>query len=74
MEEALFKKMDTMLESVLAEVTDPDMAFKIRTARQLLVVVEEHYAAGQDAIKEADIDDETLESLRQLGYLNPDET
>ena len=70
MKEDLFEHVDTMLESVQEDVTDSDLVFKIRTARQSLVVIEEQYAAGQKALETADIDDGTLESLRQLGYLD----
>ena len=74
METDLFDHIDTMLETVQDEVADPDLAFKLRTARQTLVVIEEQYTAGQKALKEAEIDEETLESLRQLGYLNSEQT
>jgi hypothetical protein len=70
MEEDLFEHIDTMLESVQEEVTDSDLTFKIRTARQSLVAIEEQYTAGQEALEKADINDGTLESLRQLGYLD----
>jgi len=32
--------------------------------------MEEHYIAGQQAIERADVDEETIESLRELGYLD----
>ncbi|QAU13387.1 hypothetical protein EKH57_12050 [Halorubrum sp. BOL3-1] len=70
MEEDLFEHIDTMLESVQEEMTDSGLTFKIRTARQSLVAIEEQYTAGQEALEKADIDDETLESLHQLGYLD----
>ena len=70
MKENLFEHIDTMLESVQEDMTDSELAFKIRTARQSLVVIEEQYVAGQEALEKADIDDETLESLRQLGYID----
>lgn len=70
MKKNLFEHIDTMLENVQEDVTDSDLAFKIRTARQSLVIIEEQYAAGQEALEETDIDDGTLESLRQLGYLD----
>lgn len=69
MEEDLFKHIDAMLQDVQEEVTDTEVAFKVRTARQLLVPLEEQYTAGQAALEQADIDDETLDSLRQLGYI-----
>lgn len=70
MEDELFDYVDSMLESVQAEVDDPDLAFKLRTARQSLVGLEEQYREGQQALEQLDIDDETLDSLRELGYLD----
>lgn len=70
MEEDFFEHIDTMLKGVQEEVTDPELTFKLRTARQALVTLEEQYTAGQEALERADVDEETLESLRQLGYLD----
>lgn len=70
MEEDLFEYIDTMLKSVQEAVTDSELKFKLRTARQSLFVLEDQYTAGQEALENTDIDEETLESLRQLGYLD----
>lgn len=69
MEEKLFNSIDEMLSSIQQEVTDEEVLFKIRTARQSLVVIKERYAAGQEAIRKGDIDDEILAALRELGYI-----
>jgi hypothetical protein len=65
-----FDHIDTMLKSVQEDVTESELTFKLRTARQLCDALKEQYTAGQEAIERADIDEETLESLRQLGYLD----
>jgi len=65
-----FEHIDTMLRSVQEDVTDPEVTFKLRTLRQLCDALKEQYTARQEALEEADIDEETLESLRQLGYLD----
>lgn len=65
-----YEHIDTMLKSVQEDVTDPELRFKLRTARQLCGMMKEHYVAGQKAIERADIDEKTLESLRELGYLD----
>lgn len=70
MEDELFNYIDSMLESVQDDVDDADLAFKLRTARQSLVGLEEQYREGQEALEQMDIDDETLDSLRELGYLD----
>ena len=65
-----YEHIDTILESIQEDVQDPELRFKLRTARQLCSVMEEHYIAGQQAIERADVDEETIESLRELGYLD----
>lgn len=65
-----FEHIDTMLKSVQEDVTEPELSFKLRTARQLCDALKEQYTAGQEAVEQADIDEETRESLRQLGYLD----
>ena len=62
--------IETMLASVQEEIDDPELSFKLRTARQLVILLEEQYEAGREALAEADLDRETLENLRELGYLD----
>jgi hypothetical protein len=59
-----------MLKCVQEEVADSDLRFKLRTARQSLAILEDQYRAGQEALEQADIEEETLDSLRELGYLD----
>jgi hypothetical protein len=59
-----------MLESVLKEATDPEITFKLRTALQLLVLIEEQQAGARSALAAADLDAELRENLRDLGYLD----
>lgn len=70
MGEPLAGEIDEMLESVQEEVDDADLAFKLRTARQLLVVYDERLRKYREALDETDLEEETLENLRQLGYLD----
>ncbi|OAQ51412.1 hypothetical protein HTG_17120 [Natrinema mahii] len=65
--------INTMLDSVQGELEDPDLRFKIRTARQLLLVIEEQHDIGRDALVDADLDDSTRKDLQQLGYLGRDD-
>jgi hypothetical protein len=69
MPQTAFETIDTMLESVQHELDDSDLRFKIRTTRQLLVLLEEQHEIGRDALEEATIDESTRENLRRLGYL-----
>ena len=60
---------DTMLASVQEEIEDDDLIFKLRTARQLIVACKDEHVKYQQALKSADIDDETKTRLEELGYL-----
>lgn len=68
MGETIFETVDTMLESVQDEVDDSEVSFKLRTARQLIVLLDQQHSAGQEVLKDADLDRETVENLRLLGY------
>ena len=59
-----------MLASVQQEVDDSELIFKLRTARQLVMVCEEDMDTLGEAVDEAELDDETKEKFRQLGYLD----
>lgn len=59
-----------LLDSALEDVDDPDVSFKIRSALQLLVLIEERTDEAKKTLEEADIDEKTRESLHELGYLD----
>jgi hypothetical protein len=59
-----------MLANVQDEVDDSELSFKLRTARQLLMVYDEQLREHREALAEDDIDEEALENLRELGYLD----
>lgn len=60
---------DTMLASVQEEIEDDDLTFKLRTARQLILACKDEQIEYQEAIKKAELDDETEARLEELGYL-----
>ncbi|MEF8778480.1 MAG: hypothetical protein V5A36_06175 [Natronomonas sp.] len=70
MTQPIAEKIDTMLATVQQEVDDSDLSFKLRTARQLLVVYDEQLQEHREALAEDDIDEDALENLRELGYLD----
>jgi hypothetical protein len=69
MGETVYNTLDTLLASVHEEVDDPELSYKLRTARQLTVVCEDQIEAYEETLEEADLDEETMEHLHQLGYL-----
>jgi hypothetical protein len=61
--------IDELLTGALDGVDDPKARYKIRTARQLILVVEDHTDALDEAMRTT-VDDETiLSTLRDLGYI-----
>ena len=70
MSEPLAEKIDTMLASVQEEVDDSDLSFKIRTARQMVMVYDDQLRQHGEALDETELDEDTLENIRQLGYLD----
>jgi hypothetical protein len=69
MGETLADKIDEMLAGVQSDVDDSELSFKLRTARQLLVAHDELLQEHRESLTESDLDEDALENLRQLGYL-----
>lgn len=59
-----------LLEAVLAELDDPELRYRQRTALQLLALIEVRAEATQVALEQADLDPEVLDRLQRLGYLD----
>ena len=58
-----------LLASVQDDVDDPALEFKLRTARQLNVACEEQFRTYHETLESVDLDADTEEMLRELGYL-----
>ncbi|MFC6875317.1 hypothetical protein [Halobellus marinus] len=69
MGETTYETIDTLVESVQEDVADPDLVFKLRTARQLLLLLQEREDAGRQVLDEVEIGADTRERLERLGYL-----
>lgn len=65
-----FEALCEILRSVQENVDDPETDYKLRTARQLVVLLDEQHTMGRKALEEAEIDAETRDRLRKLGYLD----
>jgi hypothetical protein len=61
--------VDALLASVQEEINDPDLIFKLRTARQLSLACKDEMDAFQQTLGNAEIDEETEARLQDLGYL-----
>ena len=61
--------IDELLEGALEDVEGPEARFKIRSARQLVIVAQNNSNTLDVAVRSA-VDDETiLSTLRDLGYI-----
>jgi len=69
MAETTLTTIDELLEGVFSEVDDPDVRYKLRSARQLVQVVQQRHDMLDDAIENAVDDEAILSSLNDLGYL-----
>jgi hypothetical protein len=63
------KHVKVLVESVLAETNDKDHQFRLRTALQLLELIEEQQDAADKALADCEMDEQTRQNLRKLGYL-----
>lgn len=60
----------TLLENAVAETDDPEIRFKLRTALQLLAVIDREHAMASEALASAEIDPDVRDDLRELGYMD----
>ena len=70
MAETVVDTTRALLDGVLAETDDAEVHFKLRTALQLLDVVEVQHEAAREALAHADLDEAIRADLRELGYLD----
>lgn len=61
--------VDTLLASVQEDIEDPDLTFKLRTARQLNLACKDEMDAFKQTVENAELDEETEARLQELGYI-----
>ncbi|UWG48325.1 Uncharacterized protein HSRCO_2051 [Halanaeroarchaeum sp. HSR-CO] len=61
--------IDDLLEASIAETGDTEVHYKLRSARQLLSVVEDRRESLDELVEESVEDEALLDNLRDLGYL-----
>jgi hypothetical protein len=69
MTSATIETLQTMLETELELAEDEERRFRLRTALQLLVAIDEEDHHLRVALENAKFDDTVEENLRELGYL-----
>ena len=70
MSETTTDTIRAILQSVVDEVDDSEFGFKLRSALQLLDVIEEQHEGARETLEDAELEDEVRENLRELGYLD----
>jgi len=69
MAETTLNTIDELLEGAFDDVNDPDVRYKLRSARQLLQVVQQRHETLDEAIDDAISDEQIMSNLRDLGYI-----
>jgi hypothetical protein len=69
MTETTIGTVRTLLKGAIAETDDPEVHFKLRTALQLLAVIDRQQEVASEALEHAEIEADVRENLRELGYL-----
>ena len=70
MEQTLAEDIDQMLTSVQEQLDDPELTYKLRTARQLVMVYDGVLREHGKSLDQGDLDPEALENLQRLGYID----
>jgi len=69
MGETTLETIDELLKGSIEETDDADISYKLRSARQLIDVVRMRHEEVDETIEEVQLDEEILENLRELGYV-----
>lgn len=70
MAETTLDTIDELLDGALDDVDDPDVRYKLRSARQLPRVVQQRHDTLDEAIDDAVVDESIMSDLRDLGYID----
>ncbi|AKH96793.1 hypothetical protein [Halanaeroarchaeum sulfurireducens] len=73
MERSTLETIDSLIEQSVDLTENSEVRFKLRTARQLISVIEEEQETLDETVdklvEDSDIDEEVYETLRELGYV-----
>jgi hypothetical protein len=70
MAETTLGTIDELLEGAFDDVDDPDVRYKLRSARQLVQVLQQRQDSLDEAVHDAIDDKEIMSNLRDLGYID----
>jgi DNA-directed RNA polymerase specialized sigma54-like protein len=70
MAETTLGTIDELLEGALEDADDSEMRYKLKSARQLVQVLQQRQDSLGEAVHDAVDDEEIMSSLRDLGYID----
>lgn len=70
MDKGVIDTIDELLQGAVDDIDDPETTYKIRSAQQLLNVIEQRHDDVNLLIDDAIADEEVINDLRNLGYLD----
>ncbi|WP_436930678.1 hypothetical protein [Halosimplex halobium] len=70
MAETTLGTIDELLEGAFDDVDDPDVRYKLRSARQLVQVLQQRQDSLDEAVHDTIDDEEIMSTLRDLGYID----
>lgn len=69
METTAIERAIELTGGVLEDTDNDEFNFRLRTAIQLLQIIEEQHSTASDILKDCNLDEQTQEHLEALGYL-----
>lgn len=70
MAETTLGTIDELLEGALDDIDDSEVRYKLKSAQQLLRVVQQRHDDLDDAVDDTVTDEDVIDTLRDLGYLD----
>ena len=69
MSESTLNTIEELLRGIQDDIDDPETSYKLRSARQLVGVLQKRQQDLDDALDETIPDEDVLDNLAELGYL-----
>lgn len=69
METTAIERAIELTGGVLEDTDNDEFNFRLRTAIQLLQIIEEQHSTASDILKDCNLDEQTQENVEELGYL-----
>jgi hypothetical protein len=70
MAETTLGTIDELLDGALDDIDDPEVRYKLKSAQQLLRVVQQRHDDLEEVVGDVIDDEDMINNLRDLGYLN----